>query len=315
MKWTLGAIILAATASAGALVGNVSPRDGAVGGCSSSYNGKFEVTIGKLNKRDVQKRSCDNPDALLLTLEGGVLKDAKNRTGYVASNYQFQFDGPPQAGSLYTSGFSACSNSSLALRGSAVFYQCLSGSFYNLYDRHWAPQCEPVEILIMACDGNRGGNGGNSGGGEVTVGTKIVKTTIVTAIADGQPQVHVSTIAIPICQIGDGQIQGHTTPCGGQSKSAASPTASPISQISDGQIQAPTKPPAVTPTATRAAQPSGPPITQISDGQPQAPVGTASAPRPPPPASTSQVPVNGVSKVLLDIRVAIAVAFLCAIAI
>jgi hypothetical protein len=54
MKWTLSAIILAAAASANALIGNISPHDGAVGGCSSSYNGKFEVTIGKLDKRDVE---------------------------------------------------------------------------------------------------------------------------------------------------------------------------------------------------------------------------------------------------------------------
>jgi hypothetical protein len=57
---------------------------------------------------------------------------------YIAANYQFQFDAPPQAGAIYTTGFSLCSNNSLALGGSAIFYQCLSGSFYNLYDRDWA---------------------------------------------------------------------------------------------------------------------------------------------------------------------------------
>ncbi|RFU81080.1 covalently-linked cell wall [Trichoderma arundinaceum] len=300
MKWTLAAIALAATASADALVGHISPRDGAVGSCKPSYDGKFEVTIGKLDKRDVEKRSCDNPDALLLTLDGGILKDAKSRIGYIASNYQFQFDGPPQAGALSTSGFSACANGSLALHGSAQFYQCRSGNFYNLYDRHWAAQCEPVEILIMPCSG---GNSGGNGGGEVTVGTKVVQTTIVTAIADGQPQVHTTTVAIPICQIGDGQIQGHTTPCGGRSP------ASPISQISDGQIQGPTKPPVITPTAPGAAKPTGPPITQISDGQPQAPVGTASAPRPPA-SAPPQIPVNGGSKAIPGTSAALAIALI-----
>lgn len=57
---------------------------------------------------------------------------------YIAANYQFQFDAPPQAGAIYTTGFSLCANGSLALGGSAIFYQCLSGSFYNLYDRDWA---------------------------------------------------------------------------------------------------------------------------------------------------------------------------------
>jgi hypothetical protein len=51
-----------------------------------------------------------------------------------------------QAGAIYTSGFSLCGNGSLALGGSAVFYQCLSGDFYNLYDRHWAAQCSPIYI-------------------------------------------------------------------------------------------------------------------------------------------------------------------------
>ncbi|KAH6609919.1 covalently-linked cell wall [Trichoderma cornu-damae] len=301
MKWTpLAAVALAATASVDALVGNVSPRDGAVRGCRASYNGRFEVTIGRLDKRDVEERSCDNPDALRLTLDGGILKDAKNRTGYIASNYQFQFDEPPQFGALYTSGFSACSNGSLALRGSTVFYQCLSGSFYNLYDRRWAAQCEPVEIIMMPC---RRRNGGGHGG-EVTVGTKVVQTTIVTAIADGQPQVHTTTVAIPICQIGDGQIQGHTTPCGGSSPP------SPISQIRDGQTQAPTKPPPLSPAVTGVAPGSaGPPITQIIDGRPQAPVGTTSAPRPPPSApAPPQIPSSGGSKGFLGISTTLVIA-------
>ena len=93
--------------------------------------------------------ACQTNSTLSLTLAGGVLKDAAGRTGYIASNYQFQFDGPPQAGAIYTSGFSVCSNGSLALGGSDVFYQCLSGSFYNLYDRDWAAQCSPVTIETL----------------------------------------------------------------------------------------------------------------------------------------------------------------------
>ena len=88
---------------------------------------------------------CDK-GGLALTLNNGVLKDGKGRTGYIASNYQFQFDSPPQAGAIYTSGFTSCENGSLALGGSNIFYQCLSGNFYNLYDRSWAAQCSPVYV-------------------------------------------------------------------------------------------------------------------------------------------------------------------------
>jgi hypothetical protein len=93
--------------------------------------------------------ACRSAGTLELTLNNGVLKDGQGRTGYIASNYQLQFDAPPQAGALFTSGFSVCGNGSLALGGSNVFYQCLSGSFYNLYDRYWAAQCSPVTIETL----------------------------------------------------------------------------------------------------------------------------------------------------------------------
>ncbi|QDS74598.1 hypothetical protein FKW77_008420 [Venturia effusa] len=97
-------------------------------------------------KPSAQFVACITNGTLTVTLDGGVLKDDKGRTGYIASNYQFQFDAPPQSGSIYTAGFSVCSNGSLALGGSTVWYQCRSGDFYNLYDRWWAPQCNPVTI-------------------------------------------------------------------------------------------------------------------------------------------------------------------------
>ena len=93
--------------------------------------------------------ACASNDTLALTLNEGILKDAHGRTGYIASNYQFQFDDPPQAGAIYTAGFSVCGNGSLALGGSSVFYQCLSGDFYNLYNEDWAPQCSPVTINAL----------------------------------------------------------------------------------------------------------------------------------------------------------------------
>lgn len=96
-----------------------------------------------------QMVACKAAGVLNLTLADGVLLDSQGRTGYIASNYQFQFDKPAQAGAIYTSGFSVCANGSLALGGSNIFYQCLSGNFYNLYDRHWAPQCSPVTIDVL----------------------------------------------------------------------------------------------------------------------------------------------------------------------
>ncbi|KAL7918569.1 hypothetical protein ACQKWADRAFT_236436 [Trichoderma austrokoningii] len=278
MNWIQVAVFL--------LAASVDALDSHAAICRPDYNGKFEVTIHKLGKRDLGKRSCGNSEALLLTLQDGILKDAKDRTGYIASNNQFQFDDPPQVNAIYTKNFSACENDTLALRGSTTFYQCRSGNFYNLYDRNWAPQCEPIEILIIPCDGY-------NGHGETTVSSKVVQTAIVTAIKDGQPQVHTTTLAVPICQIGDGQVQGHTTVCGG-----GSPASSPISQISDGQIVHP-----VSPTG-----PAGPPVTQLPDGQPQGPgskilpTGTGSIPKLPP--STSEVPVNGAAQLFGNVKAA-----------
>jgi len=98
--------------------------------------------------------ACATNSTLALTLSNGVLTDSEGRTGYIAANYQFQFDKPAQTGAIYTAGFSVCSNGSLSLGGSAVFYQCLSGSFYNLYNTNWAPQCVPVLIdtlMLQSC--------------------------------------------------------------------------------------------------------------------------------------------------------------------
>ena len=91
--------------------------------------------------------ACNN--GFSITLVGSQLYDQAGRTGYIASNFQLQFDNPPQLDAIYTSGFSVCSNGSLALGGSNVFYQCLSGNFYNLYDRSWAAQCSPITLNAM----------------------------------------------------------------------------------------------------------------------------------------------------------------------
>ena len=86
---------------------------------------------------------------LEITLKDGVLLDSQDRTGYIAANHQFQFDGPAQTGAIYTAGWSACANGSLALGGEATFHQCLSGDFYNLYDESTGEQCNEVTIQIV----------------------------------------------------------------------------------------------------------------------------------------------------------------------
>lgn len=247
----------------------LAPEASAPASCVGSYDGTFEISVAKVEgakKRDTnvlaKRGACPTDGILVVTLENGVLKDAQDRTGYIASNFQFQFDKPAQTGALFTAGFSACGNGSLALGGSAVFYECASGDFFNLYDRSWAAQCSPVEILIMEC----GGNAGEADDGQV-VGTEIVTTTIVSALSDGQPQVRTTTTGVPLCQvsqIADGQVQVGTTPC------ASVTTASvpvPVSQQSDGQIQV--TPPASVPTVTNA-----PPPPEVT---PSAPAGSAPA--------------------------------------
>lgn len=231
--------------------------------CSSSYNGNFEITVFKNSKRDVEKRaSCSGKGALVLSLEGGVLKDAKGRTGYIASNYQFQFDGPPQAGAKQVDGFSVCADGKLALDGKTEFFQCLSGDFNNLYSKSWAAQCEPVIISAMSC-----GSASSSGVSQVSDGQPQAPSTAgsppVTQISDGQPQGPSTAANPPVTQISDGQPQA--------------PTGAPITQISDGQIQVPPSAPAPPPVTQisdgQPQAPTGAPVTQISDGQPQAPTG------------------------------------------
>jgi len=133
-----------------------------------------------------------------MTLQDGILTDSEGRTGYIASNYQFQFDKPPQAGAIYTAGWSICSNGSLTLGDDSVFYQCLSGTFYNLYDKDWAAQCSPIYIQIIGTSGT-------------------ATTAAASQISDGQ----ITASPQPICEYTDGQPQA--TNC--------------VSQISDGQVQ------------------------------------------------------------------------------
>ncbi|RTE79365.1 hypothetical protein BHE90_006095 [Fusarium euwallaceae] len=246
------ALVASTFAAPQAVTEDIRPESGPPKGCSESYDGTFEVTIYKSgkSKRDVQPRECNGEGVLVMTLKDGVLKDAQGRTGYISDSYQFQFDEPPQSGSIFTAGFSVCSNGTLALGPSAVFWQCLSGDFYNLYDRHWAEQCSPVEFGIMPC-----GEGSKDAPKKRVVGSSIVATTVVTVVSDGTTKEVPTTIAVPMCQIGDGQVQVRTTPCDDMNLPII--TAPPVSQVSDGKLQIPTDAPPAPPAPAAPAAPAG----------------------------------------------------------
>ncbi|KAJ4258737.1 hypothetical protein NW762_007824 [Fusarium torreyae] len=232
---------------------DLQPKDGPPKGCRSAYDGKFEVTIFKPgnSKRDISERSCNGEGVLVLSLKDGVLTDAQDRTGYISDSYQFQFDKPAQAGAIYTSGFSVCSNGTLAFGPSAIFWQCKSGDFYNLYDRNWAEQCEPVEFGVMPCGGKS-----KAAPKKRIVGSKVVATTVVTVVSDGTTKEVPTTIAVPMCQIGDGQVQVRTTPCDDMEIPII--TAPPVSQVSDGKLQVPTTAPPAPPAARPQDNPAAP---------------------------------------------------------
>ena len=201
---------------------------------------------------------------------------------------RFQFDAPVQAGAREQSGFSLCSNGSLALNngrasGAAVWFSCLSGTFYNLYSQSQGGQCIPIYILAA----NQGGSGG--GASQISDGQpQATQPGRVSQISDGQPQASTPRPATstprPVSQISDGQPQASAP------RPAVTTSRAVVSQISDGQPQAPrpTSAPAVVSQISdgqpQAPRPSSraPVVSQISDGQPQAPTpvrnATTSAP-------------------------------------
>ncbi|AMD20374.1 HDL370Cp [Eremothecium sinecaudum] len=93
---------------------------------------------------------CKVEGTLEMTLKDSILRDSHGRIGSIVSNRQFQFDGPPpQYGAIYANGWSITPEGNLALGDSDIFYQCLSGTFYNLYDQYIAPQCSPIQLKAI----------------------------------------------------------------------------------------------------------------------------------------------------------------------
>jgi len=247
MKAAFGIIALAGAVAAipAGVTSAISPKSTDPAGCTSSYDGKFEISVV-----NVTSSSTKRSTALVVSLADGTLTDAQGRTGYIASNYQFQFDAPAQAGAIYTSGWSACSNGTLALGDSAIFYQCLSGTFYNLYDESTGAQCSEVYIDIVPMESTATSTVASQGSdGQVT------ETPVVSQITDGQIQA--STGLQVVSQISDGQIQATTG-------------VAVVTQISDGQIQATTGAVVTQISDGQIQATTGAVVTQISDGQIQA---------------------------------------------
>ncbi|KAI0535460.1 hypothetical protein GGR58DRAFT_479126 [Xylaria digitata] len=325
----LSALLGVATAAPQGVTEKLTPTGAAPAGCTGTVEGKFEITVARVTeqKRSIPKKraECGSEGTLVITLEDGSTYDAQGRTGYIASNYQFQFDAPAQAGALFTSGFSVCKDNIMALGSSKTFYQCLSGDFYNLYDRTWAAQCEPVSIVAIPCGSE--GSADQSPDGQV-VGTTVVQTTIITALPDGQPQVITTSLPVPVystyvpvSEYTDGQIQvtptgtaapppppettPETTPEVTYPATTPKPTTAPASSTS---ISVPVEsPPVTTPTTTSSV----PTTTFVSTSS--APVSSSEAPAPP--ATTSAPSTGGSSHVAAGsmgaLVVGMLVVFLC----
>jgi len=229
--------------------------------CASSADGTFAITTVNATeaptRRGIERRQLDG--TLKLSLEDGKLTDQAGRTGYIAANYQFQFDSPVQEGALETEGFGLCSNGSMSLQGSTVFYQCLSGDFYNLYSQSTGAQCIPIHIQATMSEGT-------SGVSQIPDGQPQATSAAVTQISDGQPQA--STPGPVVTQISDGQPQASSPVVTQISDGQPQASAPVVTQISDGQPQA--SAPVVTQISDGQPQASAPLVTQISDGQPQA---------------------------------------------
>jgi hypothetical protein len=97
MKATVAAIALVGSVLANpapqAVTSAIAPVESTPSECSDSAPGEFLVTtvnVTSSSKRDFGKRQAS---ALELTLSNGILKDSKDRTGYIAANFQYVFDG------------------------------------------------------------------------------------------------------------------------------------------------------------------------------------------------------------------------------
>ncbi|KAL2055441.1 hypothetical protein ABVK25_004249 [Lepraria finkii] len=221
MKYTVALLALAAAVSA-----QTPP------GCSTSFSGSFEiapVNITGSSKRDLamykrQTGACTSTP--IITLENGKLTDQEGRTGEIVSNAQFQFDNPTQSGTLFTSGFSICSNGTLAIGGSAIFYSCLSGTFDNLYSESQGGQCFPIYIDTIPCTNPSGSASVAPSASETTVMESSTVSSAGTTLMTSAPVVTsapVSLAPMTMTMAAPFPVSNSTTPAG---PTASSPTIS-----------------------------------------------------------------------------------------
>ncbi|CCH45158.1 putative secreted protein [Wickerhamomyces ciferrii] len=125
--------------------------DPAAAQASGTSNSKRDDGNPQADPKSYIKQTTQKQDGTLsIKLEKSVLQDSNGRIGSIVSNRQFQFDGPPpQEGAIYAAGWSITPSGVLALGEQSVFYQCLSGNFYNLYDQSVADQCHPINLQVV----------------------------------------------------------------------------------------------------------------------------------------------------------------------
>ncbi|EMD64987.1 hypothetical protein GGP41_003639 [Bipolaris sorokiniana] len=143
-------LFLAATALGQAVEEGIAPDATIPDGCEATVDTPFKIGTlenPSLKKRETAQQASDGE--LYCTLKDGILHDQFGRTGSIVANRQFQFDGPPQAGAIYTGGFSVCKNDSLAIGGSTRWWRCMSGAFGNLYDEWIGAQCHEIRIQAI----------------------------------------------------------------------------------------------------------------------------------------------------------------------
>ncbi|KAF2652195.1 hypothetical protein K491DRAFT_605324 [Lophiostoma macrostomum CBS 122681] len=146
----LTALALVAPSLADDVPEGIAPPGGSPDGCEQSVDGNFTIGISKTGSSKLRRETGSEAinAATVCSLKDGVLKDANGRIGSIVANNQFQFDGPPpQAGAIYTGGFSVCGNNSLAIGPSTRWWRCMSGDFGNLYNEWIGDQCSEVRIL------------------------------------------------------------------------------------------------------------------------------------------------------------------------
>lgn len=145
----------ATTASVVNQIGDGQIQHQTVSGASQIGDGQVQLPTGEAqapagDDDEGVPQACLTDASLSMSLNGSVLTDSKGRIGAIVANRQFQFDGPPpQAGSIYAAGWSITTDGNLALGDQDTFFQCLSGDFYNLYDKNVAAQCSAVHLSVI----------------------------------------------------------------------------------------------------------------------------------------------------------------------